>query len=258
MTTPQPTATRPATARRQRLVNAALVGTVVVVLGFASGIGVTTSTSATQASPPQQPQVSSTPQSTPATSPGRPPINYIGVAIPQPGAAAAPVVSARVTTSVPTPAPSTGSSSTGSAPPTVTPHPTSPGSPSSAGCPPNVLGGLLNSVLTLLAPSGSNQSGSGLLPLVSGLLGSSSGSSPLGAVLNLLGGGKTAPAMASSLPVLSPGTSSNDLLAMVGDLLPGVLAGLGPAGSSRTASAGLTAACSSSLLGKLALIGATG
>ncbi|HJQ42748.1 MAG TPA: hypothetical protein VJ831_06670 [Jatrophihabitantaceae bacterium] len=133
-------------AKPQQFVNAALVGAVVIVLGFASGIGVESSTSAQQPTP-TTPSQSATPAAPvpPQQSTARPPINYTGIALPNPPTRSAlPTTSPTNTPTRPSPSPST-----------TTRTVTQPKPPVTTTCTPNLLGGLLE----------------GLLPLVDGLLG---------------------------------------------------------------------------------------
>jgi hypothetical protein len=211
--------------RRQQLVTALLVGTVVIVLGVASGIGVDTRTSAAPATVAPTP-VPTTSQ--PAVSaPSRTPINYVGVGtdVPQAPAVVVPTTPPSAPVSpvavVTRPAPP---SSSVAPRPVTTPVPT---------CPPALLGGLLDALL------GQSQTlPGGVLGLVRNVLGADV-SGGVGGLFGLLTGPPTT-------------SAGSGLLSVVTDLLPGVLAHLGltPAPAQRA----LAVTCTNQISGTLPLL----
>lgn len=231
MTTETPHSTTP---RRQQLVTALLVGTVVVVLGVASGIGV--DTRATSA--PVTPQLNTT-QIAAAPTPTREPAHYYGTAEPP----AAPIVVAQPVTVAAAP------SSTPSTTTQPTARPTAATTTAAAAAPaPTCSSGLLSGLLDALV--GSTQSGGGLLGSgglldLGGLLGGSSATSGgLGGVLGILG-----PAPQTTAPAPAP---AGGLLAAVTSLLPGVLSAQH---SSAAPSAALASSCTAGVSSMLPLVG---
>ena len=186
---------------REQLVTALLVGAVVILLGFASGLGVSPATS--PAAVPVAPATSMPPLAVepaaapPATSTAAaPPVAY--VAEPGPPAAAPVVVAAPPAASTtsgttPTAPPASAPAPTAAAPPTsppaATPTSATPAPPAcspsllsslvglllptpSTGDDPGLLGGLLQSITQITAADGLLQAGSdSLLSQVTGLLG---------------------------------------------------------------------------------------
>jgi hypothetical protein len=145
----------PATAgtilRREHLVAACLVGTVVVVVGFASGLGLTKpdagSTPAQQnsATPPTPQAGEPGTQAGGAGDGGAGPVNYVGTPV---GLAAAPGAGSPAVTLATIPPQDTPPATTGSTPPPISPvvPPTTTGVPPT--CTTGLLTGLLNQVTT--------------------------------------------------------------------------------------------------------------
>lgn len=233
MTTPKP---RVVSSRREQLITALLVGTVVVVLGFASGIGVHTRTAGSSAGGANRTAPPLSSQST-STHPG---VNYVALpAAPQP-TLVAPVVAAPVSATTKSTTPRTG--------PTVpTASSSAPGTRPVASSAPTCGTGLLTGLLgALLDPA------NGLLGLVDSLVGStpltgaagSSGPLDLSALFGLLGG----PAKKHQQPT--------SLLSVVTGLLPNVLPRVGP--NPPVASAALATSCANELSSTLPLISGLG
>ena len=133
--------------RREHVVAACLVGTVVVVVGFASGLGLRAPTSAaTEAAPqpagaPRNPTVAQPP-------PGTAPINYVGT--PSGGGTGAPPILGPLPDTPPVPTTSTFDTPTTT--PAVPPPPdksTSPPQPSPS-CQPGLLSTVLDQVTTVV------------------------------------------------------------------------------------------------------------
>lgn len=236
MTTPTARAT---SSRRQHLVTALLVGTVVIVLGVASGIGIDTHA----ASAPVTPQLNAAPTA-PAPTPTHTAEHYFGSAEPPVAPVfAAPLPNIVITTVTPTVAATTATASTSTSP---TRAPQSTGTPTVT-CSTGLVGGLIDA-LTGTATSASGGTGGGLLNLdglLGGLTGSvTSGTSGSGGLLGLLG--STAPQQ--SVTSASPG----DLLSAVTSLLPGVLT---TQHASQRPSAALAQSCASDVSSMLPLLG---
>jgi hypothetical protein len=131
----------------ERLIAALLVGCVIVLLGLASGLGLTTPAASSAAPATSSPATPMTTASTPAPRPTatRMPIQYVAVPppaiLPQPPQPVATVTLATTTpTATPTPSrPVQGGTST------PTPVPTSP-SPGGGGCPAGLLGSVIGIV----------------------------------------------------------------------------------------------------------------
>jgi len=215
------------------------VGTVVVVLGFASGIGVDTRSAGASGGTTQLTTSPTAPAPSTSTRAG---INYVALpAPPQPPVtvpvAAVPVSSTPSATpsAVPPSAPSTSAPASTTAPVTT------------AGPPPTCGSGLLAGLLqALLDPA------NGLLGLVDGILGGtpltggavSSGPLDLSALFGLLG----RPAKQTTKPT--------SLLTAVTGLLPKVLPSLGA--NAPRQSAALATSCTSALSSTLPLLGGLG
>lgn len=203
-------------SRREQLVAAAIVGMVVVILGFASGIGVQVTRSS--AAGVQTPQVETTPPSSPMpTQPGSstaPPVNYVGVPIAGTVEAPAPVGVA-----APPPSPSS---------PIVTPPPKSVAReadappPTSAAPAPSCSTDLVATLLNALI--GTPAHGLGALL-------------PAGGPLSLLTDG---------LGLQLPALPLSNLLSQVTDLLPTLLT-LPVAGRPTSSSPALAASCTTAV-----------
>jgi len=186
MTSPR-TAARARRLSREQAVAALLVGAVVILLGFASGLGLDPAASTSSAAQPTP--ASSTPAAPAATTPPAvpvavttPPVVYVAEPAPPavPVAIAPPPVSE--STALPTTPPASPSSSgTPSSHPTT---PTTPAPPSTTPAPPSCSPGLLSSLLGALLPSTGDGAG-GLLGLGS-LLGTID---QITGALHLLSGG---------------------------------------------------------------------
>lgn len=179
--------------RREHLVAASLVGTVVVVVGFASGLGLTHPASAgtQQAQPrttelPPPPAPAAAPGGSPGTPSGGGPVGYVGT----PAAGGGNLAIGPLTADVPTPPTS--------APPTTTPPTTTPPTGTTQpACQPGLLTGLLNQVTT--AVNGLPVVGSLTPALTDTLLGSCPSSTVDGPTVTPT---TTAPGL---LPLLIPG-----------------------------------------------------
>ena len=217
---------------------ALLVGTVVVVLGFASGIGVDTRTAGASAGTPQLTTAPAAPAPSTSTRAG---VNYVALPAPAQPSVVAPVAAPPVSatsaapSTVPPSAPTTSARTS-----TIAPVTTGPPAPT---CGSGLLADLLHA---LLDPA------NGLLGLVDSILGRtsltggavSSGPLDLSALFGLMG----APAEQATQPP--------SLLSAVTELLPKVLPSLGA--SAPTQSAALATSCTSAVSSTLPLLGGLG
>jgi hypothetical protein len=221
-------------SRREQLITALLVGTVVVVLGFASGIGVHTRTAGSSVGGANLTTAPVSPA--PSTHPG---VNYVALPAPPQPTPVAPVVAApaAATTTFTTPRTVPRVPAASSPAP-----PTKPVIPAAPTCSTGLLTGLLRA---LLDPA------NGLLGLVNSIVGGapvtggtgSSGPFDLSALFGLLGG----PAKRQQ---------PTSLLSVVTGLLPTVLptVGLNPPAMSRA----LATSCTNELSSMLPLISGLG
>jgi hypothetical protein len=203
-------------SRREQLVAAAIAGMVVIILGFASGIGVNVTRSSAAGVQPSQAETTE-PASPMPMEPGSstaPPVNYVGVPIAGPVETTAPV-------GVAAPPPSTTSPSASPTPKTVShvasASPSKPPAPVTT-CSTDLVSSLLNALI------GSPAQGLGALL-------------PLGGPLSLL---------AEGLGLQLPALPLSSLLSQVTDLLPALLA-LPVAGRPTSSSPALAASCTTAV-----------
>lgn len=208
-----------------------------VVLGFASGIGVDTRTAGASTGP----QLTTAPAPPAPSTSTRPVVNYVAVPAPAQPTVVAPVVAAPVPSTTSAAAPSTMPQivATTAAPATTTTAPTTTGAPT---CSTGLLAGLVHALLDPV---------NGLLGLLDSLVGrtpltgaGSSGPLDLSSLFGLLGSSAKQPSQPTSL------------LLAVTRLLPRVLPTVGA--NAPTASAALATSCTNDLSSTLPLLAGLG